>query len=552
MQTACRYAPYSGWPMCRGTFLLVSLLVAAVAALTGCGKRRTGGASESSPAKKVFGYIALDEPKRLDPAFVYDVFEGGVSGLIYDQLVLFDEGTGIQPGLAEKWELSPDARTYTFHLRDAKFCDGRPLTSADVRYSFTRILLPATGSDRKWLFDKIEGADDVVAGRTTELSGLKTPDARTVVITLIKPYPPFLVKLAMPNGAIIPEGSVSGGMKPDREFERKPIGTGAWVLENWLHDRRLEFRRNEYYWGPMPKVERLICHIQVDERVSQQQFDLGNVDMNLISFAIYPQWVKDPVKKARMMPIQELNTYFIAFMNNKPKFADKRVRQAISHAINTRNIFENLQKGRGEHSHGPVPPGVAGYRPEIKPREYDPEKAKKLLAEAGVSDLSVSMWLTDEALTGEMMAAARADLERVGIKATLTRRDLPSLREAIYNGEPDMYFFSWWVDYPDIENALVPTFHSRNIPRAGNGSHYSSSEFDRVVADADGTSEPQARLRKYQQAEDMIIDDCPWVFLYHRKTFTVVQPWVTGFRPAIMYNADRFLDVDVDMSRRPR
>jgi peptide/nickel transport system substrate-binding protein/oligopeptide transport system substrate-binding protein len=529
------------------------LFIAACALLFGCGRSQNGNgeAAPGSFGPKVFNYSNIEEPKKLDPAYSYDVYEGIISGLMFDGLVLFDNGTNIVPGLAEKWEISPDGKVYTFHLRDAKFSNGKTVTSADVRYSFTRILRPETNSDRKWLFDRIVGADAVSSGTTRELKGLETPDAKTVKITLTRPYVPFLTKLAMPSAVIIPENS-AGTDKPSPAFEAKPIGSGPWVLDRWLHDQRLEFHRNDKFWGHVPDVERFNYHIQIDPRVTQRQFEVGNFDILDIDFTIYSQYVRDPEKRKRMIESPELNTYFVGILSNKPKLKDKRVRQALAYAVDTKSIFENLQKGRGTWAYGPVPPGINGYRPDLKPREYNPDKARQLLAEAGATNLELDLWYRDEALGTEMMTAVQKDLEKIGVKVNVFRRDWATVREAIYNGTPDLYFSSWWLDYPDIENAIEPYFASANIPRQGNGAHFSNPEVDKLIADAEAEADADKRIAKFQKAEDAIIDECPWIFLYHRKSYVVVQPWVKGYKPSLMYNSGRFEDVDIDQALKAK
>lgn len=525
---------------------LYLLLVIGAAVLCACGP-----VDDSKAPLRTFNIPALTDPKHLDPAFVYDIYEITVSGYLYDGLVNFGLGAEVEPGLAEKWDLSPDRRTYTFHLRDAKFSNGKPVTSADVRYSFTRILQADTVSDRKWIFDKVVGADQVTSGIAKELPGLQTPDPKTVIVTLTKPYPAFLTKLAMPNAAIIPEGSAGRG-KPDRSFDKNPIGSGPWVLQKWLRDQRLMFRPNPFYWGGKPKLDQLIYTIQNDDDVQRRQFQAGVFDSYIVGYTVYSRWCKDPARKDLIKPVPLLNTYCIGMMCNKPKLADKRVRQAISHAVNTRAIFDYLQQGRGELAHGSVPPGIKGYRPELKPREYNPEKARRLLAEAGAKNLTLDLWFGEDALTVEMMSAAANDLRNVGIQVNTIRRDWPATRQAIYNGQPDLYFSSWWLDYPAIENALVPSFASWNIPRSGNGCHFSNSEFDRLAREADEEPDPDRQILKYQACEDLIREECPWVFLYHMKNYIINQPWVKGFVPSLMINADKFVDVDIDLSRKPR
>lgn len=483
--------------------------------------------------------VQSDEPRRLDPAFIKDYYEGVVSGFIYDGLVQFDKGSVVRPALAESWEISPDGREYTFHLREAKFSDGRPVTSADVRYSFTRVLRPETRSDRKWVLDRIEGADEVTSGLTTELRGLQTPDPRTVEVTLKKPFPAFLTMLAMPTGCIIPANS-AGSDKPDPRFNEHPIGSGPWMLDTWLQYRRLEFTPNPNYWGRRPQADRLLYIVLSEGALQRQEFVNGNVDVYLVAFNVYSMWMKDPARAAMTTTVQELRTDYIGFMNNKPALADPRVRRAITHAVNRQDIFTNLQKKRGELAHGPVPPGIVGYRPDVAPLAYDPDLARKLLKEAGVSKLSLTLWYRDEAQNSEIASSARSDLEKIGIEIIPTPRDLAALRTAIWEGKPDLFIGSWSLDYPDIENALVPTFHSRNIPRQGNGSHFSDPVVDKLLDDAQTEADPERRIRKYQAAEDAIIERCPWMPLFHRKSYYAVQPRLKAWTPALMYNAERW------------
>lgn len=517
--------------------------------MAGCdGGNDAKDASGPSAEEKVFNYVNVDEPKHLDPAFSYDVYEGIVSGLLFDGLVNFGTGTDVVPGLAETWEISDDRTSYTFYLREAKFSNGKPVTAEDVKYSFTRLLLPETNSDRKWVVEEIRGADAVTSGITRDLAGVSIPDSRTVQIQLRRPYGPFLTKIAMPSGGIIPAGSADTPQAL-RDFDQRPIGAGPWVLQKWIHDQRLEFVPNEHYWGGRPKLDRFVYHVQLEDSVQRQQYKVGKIDQYTVGFSAYAQWIKDANQKAELIEVPELNTYFFAF--NNAKITDPRVRQAIAHGIDVQTIFDRLQLSRGTRAHGPVPVGVEGYRPGLEPREYDPLKARALLAEAGVKDLTIQLWIRQEAQTDEMAASAKADLAKIGVNVEIVRRDLAAFREGLYNGEPDMYYYSWWLDYPDMENALEPTFHSRNIPRMGNGSRYSNPDFDRLIEAAAVEPDEQKRIEMLQRAEDIIIADVPWVFLYHRKSFTAVQPWVKNYEPVpLMINASKYLDVDIDLERK--
>jgi len=482
----------------------------------------------------------MDEPRRLDPAFVKDLYEGIVSGFLYDGLVIFGTGDQVQPGLAESWEISLDGRTYTFHLRPGvKFSNGRPVTSADVRYSFTRILRPETNSQRKWVLDKIQGAAEVISGTTTTLAGLDIRDNQTVKITLETAYPPFLVMLAMPNAAIIPDGS-AGIYKIDPEFDRHPIGTGPWVLQKWLHDQRLVFRRNPHFWGEGPKLEHLVYHIQTEDSVRYRQFEAGNFDIIQVGFQAHEAWQANPAKARLTTAIQELRTDYIGITCSQPELGDVRVRQAITRAIDKDVIFRDIQKGRGVVAAGPVPPGIAGYQQRSQPFGYDIAKAKTLLKEAGKSGLELDLYYREEPLNAEIAQAVKSMLTAAGVQVHLVPRDQAALRQAIHEGRADLFLASWTLDYPDIENALYPPFHSSNIPRQGNQTHFRDAEVDAILTAARAETDNAKRIGLYQQAENLVRQRAPWIPLFHRKTYYAVKPEVNGWTPALIYNADRF------------
>jgi ABC-type transport system substrate-binding protein len=283
--------------------------------------------------------------------------------------------------------------------------------------------------------------------------------------------------------------------------------------------------------------------VQTDATARRKAFELGQLDILPVDFASYDSWRHDSKRSSQLVSVQELRTDYMGIMCSKPALADRRVREAISLAVNTKAIFEDLQKGRGVLAHGPIPPGVPGYRGDIAPREFSTQKARALLAEAGATNLRLNLWYRDEALNSEMVQAAKSDLEKAGVGIALVPRDQSALRMGVYEGQPDLYLGSWTLDYPDPENAIFPPFQSGNIPRQGNGAHFRNAEVDRLIDNARQEPDAKARIEKYQKAEDAIIRECPWVFLFHRKTYYAVQPDVKGFAPAIMYNADRFIEV---------
>ncbi len=525
------------------------IIAAALFLLTGC--TGEGDLKEET----TLHYAQMDEPKRLDPAFVKDLYEGIVSGLLYDGLVVFGKGAAVEPGLAERWEISEDGLTYTFHLRPkARFSNGEPVKASDVRFSLTRILLPETNSQRKWVLDRIAGADAVTSGTTTTLAGLATPDDHTVQITLEAPYPPFLTMLAMPNAVIIPENH-PGTLNEDPQQaaaarDRDPIGTGPRILQKWLHDQRLVFRRNPHFWGDGPHLEHLVYHIQTEDSVRYRQFEAGNFDIIQVGFQAHDAWQGEPARARLTTAIQELRTDYLGIMCRQPALADVGVRQALSHAVDREMIFRDIQKGRGVVAAGPVPPGIEGYRQTAPAYPYDPARARELLAGAGHPGLGLELYYREEPLNDEIAQALKTMLEAAGARVTLMPRDQAALRQAIHEGQADLFLASWTLDYPDVENALYPPFHSSNIPRQGNQTHFRNAKVDMALEAARSEPDSVRRITLYQQAEDLVRNQAPWIPLFHRKVYYAVQPDVKGWVPALIYNADRFNDVRKSPSGR--
>jgi peptide/nickel transport system substrate-binding protein len=531
--------------------LSLSPAVLALALLTGCANRQdpspgsTGSSQTSAPLELRIAHP--DQPRRLDPAHSKDLFEGIASGLLYDGLVGYDSANGLEPRLAESFSSNDDFSSFQFKLRrNARFHDERPVTSADVRYSFERVLRPETGSDRRWVLNRIEGADLLTSGITRSLDGLLTPDDHTVIIKLSHPGPVFLRLLAMPAASIIPAGSAdntpaaAGSMTP---LDTQPIGTGPWKLVNWQRDRRLVFERHTDSWGPAPKFDKLLWQVIADDAVRRTAFQQGQVDIHEVGFQEWDRYQQDPALKAQLLPNQELRTDFLGFGCARPGISNPQVRRALRLALDTNILFERIQKGRGVPATGPVPPLPGWTPPTAVPP--DPTQARTLLKEAGYDEsnpLKVTLWYRELSLNSEIVAAVREAWQSVGVKVETMPRDQAAFRAAIWAGQPDVFLGSWTLDYPDPENALVPPFHSRNIPRQGNQAHFADDTTDDLLDDARDTLDPADRIRKFRQAEAHVNDLTPWIPLFHRRTYHTTGPRITGWKPKLMYNADRFLD----------
>ncbi len=460
----------------------------------------------------------------LDPARFTGLTEWAIAIDIYNGLVQFDEKNAIVPDLAERWSVSPDSRVYTFTLRKGvKFSNGREVVAADFKYSLERIMDPATKSPNTWIFeDVIQGATAMMKGETKEISGIRTPDKYTVVITLERPLGHFLSLLTMPQAFILPREEVE---RWGADYASHPIGTGPFTLAEWRRQDRIILRANPNYFAGRPYLDGQEIRIIPEVSTAEAEFKTGRLDVLGVPDATFTQWVTDPKWKPNIMKGAEMNIYYLGFNLSLRPFNDVRVRRAFAYAIPRKQILEAIFNGRGVIAHGPIPPGLPGYNAGIASVPYDPSKAKALLREAGYPDgLEAELLLTPTTDNRRLFDVLQASLRGAGV--TLK----PAFRErAVYFRERRTGTFQivradWWADYLDAENFLYPLFHSASKPWTG----YSSPKVDQLIDTARATIDPAKRVSLYQQAEKAIIEDMPWVFLWHTVSYSVYQPWVRG------------------------
>jgi len=340
----------------------------------GCG----GG---SVPQGKVYRTYLSADPTTLDPALSNDAGSGELCALLFDGLVRFGAGTEILPDIAESWQIGPDSRSYTFHLRPGvRFTNGREVFAEDFQYSFQRVLDPRTKSSRSWVFQDIVGAADFVAGRTGSVSGIEVIDPVTLKITLQKPFAPFLGFLAMPAALVVPREEVELW---GEDFSQHPAGCGPWILEQWVHDDHLLLRANEDYFAGPPKLAAVLYRFIPETMTVTAEFEAGNLDWMSIPLAEFDRWAKDPQWQPYVLSQLKLQDTYIGINNQKPPFDDVRVRQALNYAVDVATIMETIRPGRGIRATGAIPPSLLGYDPDRQPYPYDPKKARQLLAQAG-------------------------------------------------------------------------------------------------------------------------------------------------------------------------
>ncbi|HVX40379.1 MAG TPA: ABC transporter substrate-binding protein [Gemmatimonadaceae bacterium] len=510
-------------------------LVVLTSAITACGSSGPPSRHELIDSRDNY------DPRSLDPALSTDVPTGRAVAYIFDGLTRFDPDAKVEPSLATRWDVSPDGRIYTFHLRQGvRFTDGSPLTAHTVVRSWTRALDPATKSGAASFLFPIQGAREFNAGTATSISGLAARDDSTLVVTLAEPLAIFTKMLAMPVAAIVPEHTGA-------DFGEHPIGSGPWKLVQWKHDDYLLFARNPDYFAGAPKTDTLRARIIAEPSTAVAEYESGNVDVLEIPAGEASEWEEDESRKPMLMSTPALELVYIGINTTRGPLADVRVRQAINYAIDIDKIIERLVSGRGTRAAGVIPPALAGYDKARKPYPYDPAKARQLLAAAGYPHgIDVELWVSMTPIYQLIATTVQAYLNAVGIRTKIVQRDAASARAAARKGQVDMILKDWYADYPDAEDFLYPLLHSTNRGAGGNVSFFSNATFDSVVTASRHELDETKRDSLYQVADSIAYAQAPMVFLYFYNELYAVQPWVKGFVPPIIFNGQRWLNVTME------
>lgn len=474
----------------------------------------------------------LVDPPTLDPLLSWGMLDGQLIEMIFSKLIRFNHEAQIVPDLAQEWSLSEDGLIYTFRLRsDAKFTNGNPVVAEDVKYSLDRVLL-----SKKSLFEPIESVNIL--------------DDHTLQIRLTEPYPLLLNILAMPSGSIVPKDVVEEFLRLGKPFGEQPVGSGPWVLETWLHDQYLSFRRNEAYWSEKPVMERLVYRIINNPFTAIAEFEMGNVALlNPLPEAEVLRWKTHPDWKKHVILTQLLNIDMILFNCQRPPFDRFEVRRAISQAVNTPLLLEAVREGAGRVSTGPIPPGLKGHKPGENTHAYDLVFARKVLIEHGLEGREIVLLMPSlEGFVRTTAEVLQALLQEAGLRVRIIQTEWATYRALMVKGEFDLVYRTWMADYPDGDNFLFPLFHSSQIGK-NNFSRFEDAEVDALIEATQRELDGERRVKLLEQADDLVYQKAPALFLWHRANYSVKQPWLKEFRFPLIFNGTRFLEEKIAAPR---
>lgn len=534
------------------TGLLGGLLTALM--LTGCGP-----AADGATARRVFRYNQSEQSgalTSLDPAFARNQANIWASTQLFNGLVELDSTLRPAPALARGWTVSADARTYTFRLRPGvRFHDddcfpggkGRGLRAADVVYSFRRLLDPGTASTGGWIFRGKVLSD---TSSTPLPEAFSAPDDSTVVVRLQEPFAAFLGLLSMPYAFVVPPEAVA---RYGRDFGQHPVGTGPFRFHVWDEGTTLVLHRNPSYWRadakgrPLPYLDAVQISFMADKKTEFLSFLQGRLDFvsgireSSRDLILKPDGTVRPdfAGKFRVEKVPYLNTEYLGFqldstnlLDPAPALRDRRVRQALSYAIDRRAYIRFLLSSVGRPGiSGMVPPALSSYDEKAVPGyDFDPTKARELLRQAGYGPggKPLNLKLSTVAEKREQVEFLQQQWAAVGAKVTLDVNQGPAHQELVDNGKVGFWTKSWLGDYPDPENYLA-LFYSPNFSPAGpDKTHFKSAEYDRLYEQALREPDEARRRLLYQQLERLMLAECPVIVLFYDEVVRLTQSGVRG------------------------
>lgn len=507
------------WPVA----LLVLLLVLS-SALAGCGKKSSGNSGDTL----VFGRGG--DSTSLDPSRVTEGETFKVTVNVYETLLNFGEqDTSIQPGLAKEWK-TDDGLTYTFILEEGvKFHDGTDFNAEAVVKNFERW---ANGdADRFPYYNSMFGGFKGDEGHVIE--SVVADGDHTVLITLKRPQAPFLKNIAMSMFAI---ASPDAFEKGDDQFERNPVGTGPFKFVEWKANETITLEKFGDYWQKgLPKLNKVIFKSIPDNSVRLNALIAGEIDL---ADGINPadgEMIEDN-KDLQLIKRPSMNVGYLGLTVTREPFNNKEVRQAMNHAIDKETIINSFFEGQANIAKNPMPPSISGYNDDIEGYAYDPKKAKELLTKAGYPDgFEMELWampvprpyMPDGAKVAEVIQSNLAD---IGIKAKIVTYDWPTYLDKASKGEADAFMLGWTGDNGDADNFLYVLLDVDNIG-SNNYTYFKNDKMHDLFIEAQTEVDEKKRIALYEEAQEIIHDEAPWVPLAHSTPLLAASKGVTGFVP---------------------
>lgn len=489
--------------------------------------------------KSVFRYNESKGIPTLDPAFAKSQTTIWPVNQIYNGLVQMDDSLHIMPCIAKEWTISPDGRVYTFYLRDDVFFHdhevfhegkGRKVIAKDFVYSLERITDPMVASPGAWIFNNIDRRPGL------NNSGIRDLNDTTLEIALLRPFPAFLGLLTMQYCSVVPKEIVKHYGK---DFRCHPVGTGPFYLKLWIEGEKLVLRKNEHYFekdgsgNRLPYLDAVAITFINDKQSEFMEFILDKIDFLSGVNASYKDELmtkdgklnKKYADRFHMVTSPYLNTEYLAFLLDsvsdivsKRPVTIKKVRQAMNYGFDKVKMMKYLRNNLGFPAiNGFIPKGMPGFTENVKGYDYNPDKAAKLLAEAGFPNgkgmPEIVLTTTGDYL--DLCEYIQHELSQRGIKIKIDVNTGATFRDMVANSKLVFFRGSWVADYADAENYLA-LFYSKNFSPGGpNTTHFKNTNFDSLYDHAMNETNDTSRHKIYNKMDQIVIENAVVIPLYY-------------------------------------
>lgn len=496
----------------RVVAILLLLVLATVGAFA-------AGQAENEDAERDTLTIGMGaEPESLDPVAMTSAPAATVGEHVVERLIYMEEDGSLTPMLATSWSSNDDGTVWSFEIREGvQFHDGEMLNAEAVAANLQRFVDPDVGAAYSFLLGTVEEIEAV--------------EEYTLQLSLSQPFAPILSHLSHSFVGILSPAQIDG-LAPDARIEI-PVGTGPYVMDTWNRGESIELSVNENYWADVPAIPNVAFSFIPESSALIVALETGEIDAMM---RVPPQEVDrlEADSNIEVVRQESVRTVYIGFNNIREPFNDPLVRQALNHAIDKQAIVDGLFEGFTV-ADAPVVPAVFGHA-SVGPYEYDPERARELLAEAGYAD-GFEMTLHHPTgrypLDSTVAEVLQDQLSEVGIDVTLETREWSSYLsftgQAPEDAEYDAFMLGWGTVTLDSDYGLYALLHSNQWnPNGNNRGFYRNDEVDALLDEARVTTDQDARAELYAEAMEIIWDDAPWIFLYNQGQVNANRTYVEG------------------------
>jgi len=485
------------------------LLLGAVAAFAAGGKE--GGATKGADIDTLVVAMGADA-RSLDPHATNDQPSARVMKMVYNRLMYQAEDLTITTDLVESFKVVSDT-VYEFKLKpNVKFHNGETLSSSDVKFTFERMV--STKAPAAFLVAPLDRVEVI--------------DALNFRMVLKFPFGPFITHLAHTATSILNEKAVKAA---GADYGRNPVGTGPFKFVEWRAGDSMTLTRYDGYYAGPAKSKNIRFRFIPEDANRAIALETGEAD---IVYDVGPNDYKklETIPEVKATRIAGLTTFYLGFNMAKKPFDDVRVRKAINMAVDVPTATRVAFEGFAVPAKGPLAPTVQFARGDLPGYKYDVAAAKKLLAEAGYpSGFKTSIWTNNNPVRIKYAEIFQEQLRQVGIDVKIEIMEFAPYLDRTALGEHDMFMLGWVAVTGDADYGMYSLFHSSQFGDAGNRTFYKNPKVDSLLDIGKTSPSPDARRKAYYEAQGLVFEDAPWVFLAFREDLNATRAYVNGFVP---------------------